>query len=129
MSDIQAILDKVRKLRQLANSANVNEAANAAAIAEKLIQEHRIAEAELSAGEEEETATQDFIASDSSSTVTWRWHLIYELCRAYQCKPWIVHRRNPETFRTTQHFGVAGAPSDLATVKYQYAYLSLEIIR
>src|SRR2546421_209940 len=45
----EAVIEKVRKLRALATSQNAHEAAAAAAAADKLIQEHRLSEAELHA--------------------------------------------------------------------------------
>ncbi len=54
MSDsLQAVLDKVRKLRALSKSANANEAAAAARAADKLIQQYRIDEAQIAQGDVE----------------------------------------------------------------------------
>ena len=48
------IIDQIRKLQALAQSSNVNEAAAAASIARKLIEKHRIEQAELVQAQEED---------------------------------------------------------------------------
>jgi hypothetical protein len=126
----QAIIEKVKKLRQLAQSSNANEAANAAAAAERLIQEHRIAEAELeSETEESVTPITDYLVEPGTSAISWRAQLISALCKGYSCAVWQSSKRVEGTYRTKLAWGVVGAPDDVATVKYQYAFLTIEIIR
>jgi hypothetical protein len=126
----QAIIDKVRKLRQLAQSSTANEAANAAAAAERLIQEHRIAEAELESDTEENIAPiTDYLVEPGTSAISWRSQLITALCRAYSCAVWQASKRDETSYRTKLAWGVVGTPADVETVRYQYAYLTTEIVR
>jgi len=116
-----SILDKIRKLRALAQSDNVNEAASAAAAAERLIQEHDIAEAELHVTEEEPCFfdAADPVASFAKKVPTWQTILLASLSRQYHTAGiWI----GPV-------YKVAGRPSDVATLRYQFAYFTAEVTR
>ncbi len=126
MSDIQAIIEKVRGLRRLSQSTNVHEAAVAAAAADKLIQQHRLAEAsiEIETGDSRESA-----GADPTPLRRWRrrpaWerYLIRALCDhydvaySYQTGTGIVQAR------------MWGRPSDMALVREMLAYVEDEIER
>lgn len=127
---MSAILDKIRKLLTLsAKSSNANEAAAAAAAAQRLMQEHRIAEAELETGEPTETAQ---LAADPLETFGWRsilWkeQLCGALMKLHGCKGWKLSRwENGTRVRRLQ---IVGRPSDVASVRYLYAWLTSEIER
>ena len=128
MADIASVIDKVQKLRRLARSENPNEAAAAAAAADKLIQEHGLAEAQLQADGKQaaETVTEDRPRSprgparrppgSASSLRAWPGTTT---ARATSCGI----RSN-----TLAH-KIIGRPSDLATVRYMWGWLSVEIER
>jgi len=119
-----SIIEKIRKLRALATSSNANEAAAAAAAADRLIQEHRIAEAELHA-DAPEAPTRGEALYTSTRITRWRSQLAGTLLAHYGC--WGIHDR-------TRVYGqivlsVYGTPSDIEIVRYMYAWLSAEAVR
>src|SRR4029079_8147154 len=81
------LIAKIQKLRALASSANVHEAAAAAAAAERLIQEHNLSEAEVAtgAGDEDEPVEASEIAGTMKQLETWKGELFHFLLKAYQC--------------------------------------------
>lgn len=119
MSDI---LDKVRKLRTLATSSNVHEAAAAAAAAERLIQEHNLAEASLEIDAAEETVTYERVTEFGQQVPSWQGVLLVHLARAYQCSGFIRPGMKSS-------YIAYGRPQDIATLKYQYAFFTAEITR
>ena len=128
MADIASVIDKVQKLRRLARSENPNEAAAAAAAADRLIQEHGLAEAQLQADGKQaaETVTEDQspLAAWTGKTPTWQRILASGLARHYDCASYLVWIRS----NTLAH-KIIGRPSDLATVRYMWGWLSVEIER
>lgn len=132
MSAIDAVIAKVRKLRNLATSANVHEAATAAALADKLIQEHGLAEAQLEAdgqevGEKPEEAADPTI-SWRGQVPAWQSVLASFLSRHYDCAPYRTHGRDTSG-RRYEAQRVVGRPSDVQTLRYMLAWLLTEIER
>ena len=117
-----SIIDKVRKLRALATSSNAHEAAAAAAAADRLIQEHRIAEAELHAATPESPVDGGILVVDGVRGV-WRGQLAVSLARTYGCA---VHYTSVPGGKALK---VYGTPSDVETVKYMFAWLDAEANR
>jgi hypothetical protein len=121
------VIDKVRKLLALSTSSNVNEAAAAAAAAERLIEEHNIAEADLEAQTEAPpdpaTAHEEPLAVYGPRTVMWRACLGNGLALLHGCR----------TVRLTRHERVIsiifGRKADVDTVRYLFAWLDGEIKR
>jgi hypothetical protein len=114
------IIEKIRKLRALAQSDNVNEAAAAAAAAERLIQEHNFSEAELQSPDTDEAILSDHL--DMGARVAgWKSILLRALADAYQCAG-VLNRR-------TQRYIFYGRPKDIETFRYQYAFFTVEIER
>ena len=120
-----AVIDRIRKLRALASSANVHEAAAAAAAAERLIQEHNLSEASVQVESEEEPVTHDVVADVGGfRIVTWQSHLLHYLGRAYQACGFFQRKRGEGYV-----YKAYGRPADLATLRYQFAFFSAEITR
>ncbi len=125
--DRENLIEKVRKLRNLSTSSNLNEAAAAARAAEKLIQEHCLEEAEFELAE----GSQEFVVEDGLPLTDWNerqtvWQnvLLTVLSTAYTC----------EGIIKTNHLGkvgfyAIGRPADIATMRYQYAYFVVEMTR
>jgi hypothetical protein len=118
------ILDRVRKLLELAKSDNINEAGNAAAAAQELMTRHAIGEAMLDvnpdADEKAEPIEHDLLhATGGQQLPTWKGSLGVALCEVNGCK----------CFRTGGNLNVIGRPSDAATVRYLFAYIAGEIDR
>lgn len=114
MSDI---IEKIRKLRALATSDNVNEAAAAAAAAERLIQEHNISEAQFHVETADDAPTWETL--EYARSETWLSVLRHGLSRAYQCRGIYLG----------SNYQVFGRREDIETFKYQLAFFALEITR
>ena len=121
-------MTRCRSSVALARSENPNEAAAAAAAADRLIQEHGLAEAQLQADGKQaaETVTEDQspLAAWTGKTPTWQRILASGLARHYDCASYLVWIRS----NTLAH-KIIGRPSDLATVRYMWGWLSVEIER
>src|SRR6266849_6358620 len=87
---IDKIIERIQKLNKLATSSNVNEAAAAAAMAQRLMTEHRISEAQLSAEHDEADAPitdMDVLAaSGNKRPQTWLVWLATGAARANGCR-------------------------------------------
>jgi hypothetical protein len=120
------IIQKVRGLRRLSRSANVHEAAAAAAAADKLIQQYRLEETAI----EIETGTaREAAGVDPTPLRRWRrrpaWerYLIRALCDHYDVA---------YSYQTGTGVVLArmwGRPSDMALVREMLAYVEDEIER
>lgn len=120
------LLDKVRKLLRLAErTTNEGEAAAAAAAAQKLIERHKLDIAAIDLGEAHEApveAPERAVldgAEGRKNKCAWRGSLASGVARANACR----------VYWTGPRLQIVGAPSDVATVRYLYAYLTREIDR
>jgi Protein of unknown function (DUF2786) len=122
--NIQHVIDKVRKLRQLATSSNPHEAEAAARVAERLLTEHKIAEAELEA---EAPGSREPVIEDTMGIFIdgdkWKSHMLFRLATHYDVTNYYTHRARKKNVT------LIGRASDIATVKYQYAFFASEIER
>lgn len=125
------IIEKIKKLRDLATSSNANEAAAAAKAADKLIAQHRISEAELQAATKVDlpAAIQDGNPFYETARVTaWKRNLSHYLGTHYGCK--IIN--NPsysETGHIINKYYLIGNKGDVEIIRYMFAWLSNEIER
>jgi hypothetical protein len=116
---------QIRKLREIAarKSTNPNEAATAAAIAEKLCQEHRISEAMLDA----DVGASGPVSADVDAFAKiepWKSYLLTDLAKLHGCE--VVYLRT----KGRGYEAVAyGTDSDLATLKEMYDWLVSEMLR
>jgi hypothetical protein len=118
------VVEKIRKLRELARrNTNANEAAAAAAAAEKLCQEHRISEAMLDA----DVGASGPISADVDAFARiepWKSYLLTDLAKLHGCE--VVYLRT----RGRGYEAVAyGTESDLLTMKEMYDWLVAEMLR
>jgi hypothetical protein len=124
---LSTVIEKIQKLRRLATSANVNEAAAAAAAADRLIQQHGLEEAQLQADGQ---APGEVAVEDRDPLCEWRgwvpqWQLSLAclLSQHYDCASYRYRNIGRTEFR------IVGRPSDVQTMRYMYAWLTLEIER
>jgi hypothetical protein len=125
-SSLDSIIAKIKALRALATSSNVHEAAAAAAQAEALLQKHRLDDAALEAhGRPSETAERaaEPLAWHTQHLSWWRVTLGDALVKSHGCADYVSQRGGRRC-----HV-IVGRPSDVATVRYLYAWLSTEIAR
>lgn len=125
--DIQSIIDKIQKLQALSKSpANENEALAATAIANKLIDQYRLSQAELEIkGEVEEPLEEDgsFIYESGKVTV-WKLDLVHVLVKHYGLSVW--NNRTFKTGRQVSRFKLVGRKSDIDVAKYMFSWLVLQ---
>jgi hypothetical protein len=117
------VLDRVRKLLELAKSANMNEAGNAAAAAQTLMSRHSITEAMIDVSrdqdEKDEPIASDALHIHGETLPTWKSVLADRMCGVNQCK----------SFRIGGSLYIVGRPSDAGTVRYLFAFVAREIDR
>lgn len=121
----QDIIDRIRKLRRLATSLNEHEAATAAAIADKLIQKHRLEEAAIE-GDEHDTIPidEDPEFFDLGNRVnTWQWYLYTRLISHYDVAGYSSWRNGHRTLH------MIGRKDDIEIVKFQCSFFTAEINR
>jgi Protein of unknown function (DUF2786) len=134
MSDIQRIIEKVQKLRKLARSDNIHEAEAAAAAADRLIQEHGLAEAQLEAQGQQ---VAEPVAEDATPLAAWHrastWQRILAsgLIRHYDCATYLYwdYKNCNSVGNPALAQKVIGRASDIALVRYMWSWLSVEIER
>lgn len=117
-------IEKAVKLLRLATSSNPHEAALAASRAQEIIDRFNIEAAALSLDGKQsvpDEPVKDFGADllDGSFT-TWKWRFLATLVRLNGCKAYRPGGKG---------LALLGRPSDVATVRYFYAWLVREIDR
>lgn len=135
------IVEKIKKLLALSRSSNVNEAANAAAIANKYIAQYRINEADLI---DQKTANksvdQEYYPEkmyddtspiyESARVTSWKLQLACLLASHYGCAIW-----NDKAFgaskagRSVSRFRLIGRYNDVQFAKTMFTWLVNEIQR
>ena len=131
MSTTEKIVDRIRKLLALAgNNTNPNEAANAAAEAQRLMFAHKIAEAMVDSAPEElrERAEPHVVDPEESNKTsimpTWMGCLMAAICKTSFCEPIQLKREGGIAC-----FSIVGRRSDVEATTYLYRYLRNEIDR
>jgi Protein of unknown function (DUF2786) len=128
-SSSSSLIEKIKRLLALAAGSTGHEAETAARLADKLIQENRIGEAEL---QQNSSAPKDpYIKGQPLFTVAritqWKVSLGQALATQYGCFCFL------EISNATGHkvtpFALAGTAKDLEIVHFLYAYLTSEIER
>lgn len=131
MSDISAIIEKVKKLLALsARSTSAAEAATAAAMANKIIDEYRLSECDLETKEEghlEPIEEDSDYIYESGKVTTWKQELCSTLVDHYGCSYW--NDCTWKTGRQYSRFRVVGRRSDIGIVRYMFAWLMTECQR
>lgn len=128
------VLDKIRKLIALSGSANVHEAAVAAAAAQRLMLEHRIAETEISIETSDDDVVMDQeIYRDLRLKAPPRWHgiLLNGVATANFCKLVLDTERAASSDGTERRkiYRIIGTEHDRAAVRTLYELLRGEVER
>ena len=123
------LIVKIQRLRALAQSTNVHEAANAAAAAERLIAEHQLTEADLETGNgtkpEDVEAWADPLFVHDGVRIYWKEWLAKDLAALYSVVTscaWCTG----DAANSKIGFKVIGAKSDVELLRYQFAFLTSE---
>lgn len=118
----QELIDKIAKLLALAEkNNNVHEAATAAAMAQRLLTEHRLTMVDVESSQEEKIEERDPLFESKVKT-TWKGVLVRAVCDANGCVGF-WHSCSWGKMR------IVGRLSDVQIVRYFYTYLEREIER
>ena len=130
----KSIIEKIQKLLNLAEGkgATEAEAATAAAQAQRLMDKHRIEQAELEAANNNVDEEAQYFAGDSSlysskSISNWRVSLAVGIAHPNDCK--VVIRRGNRSFNQNAEIQIIGRKSDVAVVRYLFSFAEREIER
>lgn len=125
MGDLSNIIERVQKLLALSKSTNANEAA----AANKLIDQHRLSEADLEgAGEVSEPVEEDASYIYESGRINpWKALLVRVLVNHYGLACWNDAHWN--TGRMVSRYRLVGRKSDITISKYMFAWLTAECQR
>jgi hypothetical protein len=129
MADIKSIIERISKLRALSSSSNVNEASTAAAIAEKLIQEYNLSEAELQATTgKSDPIVEGAVLYSSGRIVPWKSELALSL--AAHMGVFVYNQISlSDKGRQVSNYRMVGRQSDIDILHYQYCFFVYEIER
>lgn len=126
----EKVIDRIQKLRRLAESQNVHEAAAAAGEAQRLMTEHRISEAQLQSesGDIDEPVTDtDVLAALGTKTPqSWLVRLASGIARANGCRITITSSRKGYAAGAIKMYG---QPSRLSGATYLFYAMTNEINR
>jgi hypothetical protein len=133
MSDnIANVISKVQKLLALAgNNTSEHEVRSARAMADKLIQEHRLSMADLEAKGADTEPFSSRIVSEGGKRLSWKEVILHELCVHYGGSFIFTSYRTGgcggrgggEGGKGTQRYTVFARESDLAIIAYMFDYL------
>jgi hypothetical protein len=126
---LTSVIERVQKLLALSHSSNANEAAAAAAIANKLIDQYRLSEAEIS------TVSQDddpFIEDDSyvyeTGRITeWKRALVTGISNHYGVA--CFNDITMASGRKVSRYKLVGRKSDIQIARYMFGWLEMECQR
>lgn len=123
---IQSVIEKVQKLLALANSSNPNEAATAAAVANKLIDQYRLNESDIQDSSNMIVEDQDPIYT-SGRVTRWKSMLVGVLAHHYGVAHYIS-ATYPEG-RKISNYKLVGRKSDIEVTRYMFSWLLNECQR
>lgn len=131
------IVDKIKKLLRIAESADVNEAANAAGKAQQMMEAHNIDLAMLPADDDGNAVTEEEVREfdgkealhTSARVASWQSQLSHRIAKSNGCSTFMGHTYDPDSHKYLRTLGIVGRPSDVATVRYLFQYLRGEIDR
>ena len=124
-----SVIAKVQKLLALANSSNINEAAAAAAAANKLIDQYRLSEADFATTESEldPLIEDDGFIYETGRITPWKSSLVVLLAKHYGCA--VFNSAHYPNGRQVSRYKLVGRTSDIHIAKYMFNWLVLECQR
>lgn len=124
------IIERIQKLLSLSkNNANPNEAANAAALADKLINRHQLSMAEIQATSHEQipVGKHNTPIYSSCRRTAWKAHLASSLARHYDCALYISY--GYEGKNKTSNYTLVGRNEDCEIAIFMFNWITNEIER
>jgi hypothetical protein len=124
MNERAKLIDKIKKVLARAQSSNPHEAASAAALAAKLMQEHALSETDVSAevGDPGDIVTEVVVGSEGFM-VSWRFALVFEVARAFFCEAVALRLRDKRRVR------IIGRKTDADIAAMVFKHLAKEVER
>lgn len=120
--EITAILDKIARLKTLAERPGTpEEAAAAVAAIQRLMLRYNLSEAQVSTANRNEKHGFDSVRFDLGSTMSWRSHLMNAICNYTFCKAVFDHKGSKVNIIGEQH--------NIAIVTGLYDFLVGEVMR
>lgn len=139
METNEDVLRRIKNLLRLAQSDNEHEAALAASRAQELMDRHKIEQSMLEldtskpAEPDEDIVhfddADDALDNMGSKATTWKGSLAQSIAMHNGCEVYYNKRRRDTYEPREVHLAIVGRPSDVATVRYLYAYCVKEIER
>lgn len=131
MVPMDTIKDRVTKLLMLASSSNENEAAVAMAMAQDLMDRHKISVAELCVGEVEEGIVRDAEAVFAGGRIPhWKTYLVQSIAKNNGCSIIKVsHQGHARAGERGSKIEIFGRPTDIAAVRFMLAYSVTQLTR
>ncbi len=123
MSDRETVLRRVKKLLALSRSPNQHEAETAAAMAQRLVQEHKVEDREI----EEEQETTIFSWSYASRAVFWKRDLAFAVARGFFCR--CVHTPPSKEAQGKAWLNLVGKREDIEVAREVFDWLLRELRR
>lgn len=117
------ISDKIRKLLSLTKSSNPNEAANAASVAQKLMQEHKLSEQDVSDLTDDGNNITEVALGTEGFMASWKFALVTVVSRAFFCEAIALRSGLKRKVK------IVGRKSDTEVASYVFGYLVKEIDR
>lgn len=128
-SNLSSVISKVQKLLALSKSSSAEEAATAAAIANKLIDQYRLSASDFEEASEEVDPMMEDDQSiyETGRIVSWKSNLAIMLSKHYGCA--IYNSIYYPNGRKSTRYKLVGRKSDLEITRYMFNWLVLECSR
>lgn len=124
---LSKISEKIRKILALSKSSNAQEASNAAALAQKLMQEHKLTEADVSDLTSDGSDITEVSLGSEGFLASWKFALVSVTARAFFCEA--IALRTKTATGTKRVVKIVGRKNDMEIAAYVFAYLVKEIDR
>lgn len=127
--ELSSVISRVQKLLALSTSSNANEAAIAAAKANKLIDEYRLTESELNVNNpnNDPLIEDDSYIYETGRIIPWKNYLVSVLTDHYGCT--CFNQFIAPKGRKISQYKLIGKKSDVQIVKYMFTWLMNECQR
>jgi hypothetical protein len=126
------LIDKIRKLQALSQSPNLAEAEAAAAMVQRLVEQHRIAVAEIETGEDDQEAPIErtvLYCENGANVSNWRATLSNVVAKMNNCATYITRPGRKYAQGEKPKVTIVGTPNDVALVSEIFSHLSATVDR
>lgn len=118
---LQSVIEKVRKLIALTSSSNAAEAATAAAIANKLIDQYRLSEADIDAPDMDAIIEDDQFIYETGRVTRWKQNLLAVLTKHYGTVGF--NKISYENNRKVSRYKLIGRKTDIDITRHMFNWI------